>query len=275
MDSEAQKQFSLESLFSAEWLTDVGMNIGAAAAILIFTLWIAKFVKNRIIYLGYKYEQLDDTLFVFLGKIAQVLVIVFGATIVLNKFGVQTTSIVALLGAAGLAVGLALQGTLSNFAAGIMLIVFRPFQKGDYITVAGSSGTAKTISIFTTELATPDNVQIIVPNGQIWGSAITNYSAYDTRRVDFVFGVSYSSDLKVAENTIVKLVANDSRIHKEPKPLVKVGNLNDSSVDFTVRVWCDRGDYWDIKFDMIRAVKDNFDKRGIDIPFPTTTVVKA
>jgi small conductance mechanosensitive channel len=155
-----------------------------------------------------------------------------------------------------------------------MLIVFRPFQKGDYVSVGGSAGTVKAIEIFTTELATPDNVQIIVPNGRIWGASITNYSAYETRRVDFVFGVSYSSDLKIAEDILAKLIAKDTRIHSDPEPLVKVGNLNDSSVDFTVRVWCDRGDYWNIKYDMTRAVKEAFDKGGIDIPFPTTTIVK-
>jgi small conductance mechanosensitive channel len=262
-------------MISSEWLTNIAIDIGAAVAIFIVTLWVAKWVKNWVIRLGCKYEKLDDTLFLFLGKIARVLVIVFGGTVILNKFGVQTTSIIALLGAAGLAVGLALQGTLSNFAAGIMLIVFRPFEKGDYVSVGGSSGTVKEISIFTTELATPDNVQIIVPNGQIWGAAITNYSSYDTRRLDFVFGVSYGSDLKVAEDILKGLIAEDNRIHIEPEPLVKVGNLNDSSVDFIVRVWCDRPEYWNIKFDMIRAVKDAFDKGGIDIPFPTTTMVQA
>ena len=266
--------FSVKNLFSMEWMTNMVVDIAAAAAIFLFTLWLARLAKNRIIHLGYKYENLDDTLFLFLGKIARVLVIVFGGTVILNKFGVQTTSIIALLGAAGLAVGLALQGTLSNFAAGIMLIVFRPFQKGDYVSVGGSAGTVKAIEIFTTELATPDNVQIIVPNGRIWGASITNYSAYETRRVDFVFGVSYSSDLKIAEDILAKLIAKDTRIHSDPEPLVKVDNLNDSSVDFTVRVWCDRGDYWNIKYDMTRAVKEAFDKGGIDIPFPTTTIVK-
>lgn len=274
MDSEALSSFSLGSLISTEWLANIVINVGAAIAIFLVTLWIAKLAQNRIVYLGYKYEKLGDTLFLFLGKIARILVIVFGVTIILNKFGVQTTSIVALVGAAGLAVGLALQGTLSNFAAGIMLIVFRPFKTGDYVVVAGSSGTVKEISIFTTELATSDNIQIIVPNGRIWGAAITNYSVYETRRADMVFGVSYSSDLKVAEKILNDLIAADKRIHADPAPLVKVGNLSDSSVDFNVRVWCDRGDHWAIKYDMIRGVKEGFDAGGIDIPFPTTTVVK-
>jgi small conductance mechanosensitive channel len=265
----------VNSFFAAEWLTNTVTNIVVAAVILFLTLWCSTWIKKRIIYFGYKYEKLDDTLFVFLSKIVQVLIIIFGGTVILNKFGVQTTSIIALLGAAGLAVGLALQGTLSNFAAGIMLIAFRPFQKGDYVAVSGSAGTVKEISIFTTELATADNIQVIVPNGQIWGASISNYSAYDTRRVDFIFSVSYGSDLQVTEDILVNLISNDKRIHTNPEPLIKVGKLNNSSVDFTVRVWCDRSDYWHIKFDMTRSVKEAFDKGGVDIPYPTTTIIKA
>jgi len=265
----------VESVFASEWLANTVTNIAVAVAILFLTLWCSTLIKNRIIHIGYKYEKLDDTLFLFLSKVVQVLMIVFGGTVILNKFGVQTTSIIALLGAASLAVGLALQGTLSNFAAGIMLIAFRPFQKGDYVSVGGSSGTVEEISIFTTELATPDNIQVIVPNGQIWGSSITNYSAYETRRVDFVFGISYGSNINVAEDILMSLISDDKRIHTTPEPLIKVGNLNNSSVDFTVRVWCDRSDYWSIKFDMTRSVKEAFDKGGIDIPFPTTTIMKS
>jgi small conductance mechanosensitive channel len=265
----------VNSFFAEEWLTNTVTNIVVAAVILFLTLWCSTWIKKRIIYFGYKYEKLDDTLFVFLSKIEQVLIIIFGGTVILNKFGVQTTSIIALLGAASLAVGLALQGTLSNFAAGIMLIAFRPFQKGDYVSVSGSAGTVKEISIFTTELATADNIQVIVPNGQIWGASISNYSAYDTRRVDFIFSVSYGSDLQVTEDILVNLISNDKRIHTNPEPLIKVGKLNNSSVDFTVRVWCDRSDYWHIKFDMTRSVKEAFDKGGVDIPYPTTTIIKA
>jgi small conductance mechanosensitive channel len=265
----------INSFFAAEWLENTVTNIVVAAVILFLTLWCSTWIKKRIIYIGYKYEKLDDTLFVFLSKIAQVLILIFGGTVILNKFGVQTTSIIALLGAASLAVGLALQGTLSNFAAGIMLIAFRPFQKGDYVSVSGSAGTVKEISIFTTELATPDNIQVIVPNGQIWGASISNYSAYDTRRVDLVFSISYGSDLQVTEDILVNLISNDKRIHTNPEPLIKVGKLNNSSVDFTVRVWCDRSDYWHIKFDMTRSVKEAFDKGGVDIPYPTTTIINA
>ena len=249
-------------------------NLAAAIAAIVITLFASRFVKSWIAKLGFRYEQLDDTLFVFLSKFAQVVVLAVGSVFVLNSFGVQTTSIVALLGAAGLAVGLALQGTLSNFAAGIMLIVFRPFKRGDYVSVSGQSGTVKEISIFTTELGTPDNLQIIVPNGQVWGAPITNFSAYGTRRLDVTFGVAYASDLKQVEEVLAQVIAADKRIHQDPAPVIKVSNLNQSSVDFVVRIWCDSSDLWTLRLDLNRQVKDNFDAQKIEIPFPTTTIVQ-
>jgi len=249
-------------------------NLAAAIAAIVITLFASRFVKSRIAKLGFRYEQLDDTLFVFLSKFAQVVVLAVGSIFVLNSFGVQTTSIVALLGAAGLAVGLALQGTLSNFAAGIMLIVFRPFKRGDYVSVSGQSGTVKEISIFTTELGTPDNLQIIVPNGQVWGAPITNFSAYGTRRLDVTFGVAYASDLKQVEEVLAQIIAADMRIHKDPAPVIKVSNLNKSSVDFVMRIWCDSSDLWTLRLDLNRQVKDSFDAQKIEIPFPTTTIVQ-
>ena len=249
-------------------------NLAAAIAAIVITLFASRFVKSWIAKLGFRYEQLDDTLFVFLSKFAQVVVLAVGSVFVLNSFGVQTTSIVALLGAAGLAVGLALQGTLSNFAAGIMLIVFRPFKRGDYVSVSGQSGTVKEISIFTTELGTPDNLQIIVPNGQVWGAPITNFSAYGTRRLDVTFGVAYASDLKQVEEVLAQIIAADTRIHKDPAPVIKVSNLNQSSVDFVMRIWCDSSDLWSLRLDLNRQVKDSFDAQKIEIPFPTTTIVQ-
>ena len=249
-------------------------NLAAAIAAIVVTLFASRFVKSWIAKLGFRYEQLYDTLFVFLSKFAQVVVLAVGSIFVLNSFGVQTTSIVALLGAAGLAVGLALQGTLSNFAAGIMLIVFRPFKRGDYVSVSGQSGTVKEISIFTTELGTPDNLQIIVPNGQVWGAPITNFSAYGTRRLDVTFGVAYASDLKQVEEVLAQVIAADKRIHQDPAPVIKVSNLNQSSVDFVVRIWCDSSDLWSLRLDLNRQVKDSFDAQNIEIPFPTTTIVQ-
>lgn len=264
----------LSGILMAEPVTAFLSNLAAAIAAIVITLFASRFVKSWIAKLGFRYEQLDDTLFVFLSKFAQVVVLAVGSVFVLNSFGVQTTSIVALLGAAGLAVGLALQGTLSNFAAGIMLIVFRPFKRGDYVSVSGQSGTVKEISIFTTELGTPDNLQIIVPNGQVWGAPITNFSAYGTRRLDVTFGVAYASDLKQVEEVLAQVIAADKRIHQDPAPVIKVSNLNQSSVDFVVRIWCDSSDLWTLRLDLNRQVKDNFDSQKIEIPFPTTTIVQ-
>ena len=264
----------LSGILMAEPVTAFLSNLAAAIAAIVITLFASRFVKSWIAKLGFRYEQLDDTLFVFLSKFAQVVVLAVGSVFVLNSFGVQTTSIVALLGAAGLAVGLALQGTLSNFAAGIMLIVFRPFKRGDYVSVSGQSGTVKEISIFTTELGTPDNLQIIVPNGQVWGAPITNFSAYGTRRLDVTFGVAYASDLKQVEEVLAQIIAADARIHKDPAPVIKVSNLNQSSVDFVMRIWCDSSDLWSLRLDLNRQVKDSFDAQNIEIPFPTTTIVQ-
>ncbi len=264
----------LSGILMAEPVTAFLSNLAAAIAAIVITLFASRFVKSWIAKLGFRYEQLDDTLFVFLSKFAQVVVLAVGSVFVLNSFGVQTTSIVALLGAAGLAVGLALQGTLSNFAAGIMLIVFRPFKRGDYVSVSGQSGTVKEISIFTTELGTPDNLQIIVPNGQVWGAPITNFSAYGTRRLDVTFGVAYASDLKQVEEVLAQVIAADKRIHQDPAPVIKVSKLNQSSVDFVVRIWCDSSDLWTLRLDLNRQVKDSFDAQKIEIPFPTTTIVQ-
>ncbi len=257
-----------------EWFTDILVNVFIAAAILVGAVWLSSFAGSQIRALGKRHADLDETLFGFLASIARYTILIFACIFVLARFGVQTASLVALVGAAGLAIGLALQGTLSNLAAGVMLLGFRPFKVGDYITAAGQSGSVKVIGLFTVELATSDNIQIIVPNGDIWASSIKNYSVHDTRRAEWVFGVSYDSDLKKVEKILHKLIEADERSHMEPAPFVKVTNLGDSSVDFTVRVWCDRGDHWNFKCDMIRAVKEAFDKGGIDIPYPTVTQIQ-
>ncbi|MDG2231714.1 MAG: mechanosensitive ion channel [Paracoccaceae bacterium] len=264
---------SWKELFPTQPLIDFSMNLFAAILVIIFTLFVSRLIKSWIARLGFKYSQLDDTLFVFLSKFAQIVILVVGATFVLNSFGVQTTSIVALLGAAGLAVGLALQGTLSNFAAGIMLVIFRPFKRGDFVSVSGQSGTVQEISIFTTELASLDNLQLIIPNSQVWGAPITNYSVYDKRRLDLTFGVAYASDLAKVQAALEKIIAAEGRAHQDPAPLISVSALNQSSVDFLVRVWCDASDYLGLKFDLTRQVKETFDAEGIDIPFPTTTIL--
>ena len=266
---------SWQDIFSAQPMINFLTNIVAAICVVLLTVVLSRWVEAWISRVGLKYKQLDDTLFLFLSKFAQIVVLAIGATFVLNSFGVQTTSIVALLGAAGLAVGLALQGTLSNFAAGIMLVIFRPFKKDDFVVISGQLGTVKEISIFTTALATTDNLKVIIPNGQVWGSAITNYSVYDKRRLDLQFGVSYKTDLARAEAVLRQLVASDLRILTDPTPLIAVSALNQSSVDFTMRLWCNSGDYLTLKFDMTRKVKEAFDAAGVEIPFPTMMIINA
>ena len=256
----------------AEW-TVYAVNVLAAIVILVVGFWIAGRAGRIIRGIAVRYPQLDITLFSFLGALARWTVIAITVIVVLGQFGIKTTSLIALIGAAGLAVGLALQGTLSNLAAGIMLLIFRPFKVGDFVNAGGESGTAEEISLFTTTLVTPDNVTIIVPNGDIWSSAVTNYSAKPMRRLDIVFGVSYGSDLKVAEQVLRDTIAADERFLSTPaEPFVAVTNLGDFSVDFTIRVWCKTSDYWPLKFKTLRTVKESFDAAGVEIPFPTRTV---
>jgi small conductance mechanosensitive channel len=186
----------------------------------------------------------------------------------LGQLGIQTTSFIAILGAAGLAIGLALQGSLSNFAAGFLMIIFRPFKVGDFIEGAGVAGVVEEIQIFTTKLKTGDNKIIIVPNAKLSGDNITNYSAQETRRVDMTVGVAYSADLSKVREVLLDIISKDTRILAEPAPLVAVAELADSSVNFVVRVWTKTGDYWGVKFDATETIKNRFDAEGIGIPFP-------
>mgnify|MGYP003299461943 FL=1 len=189
-----------------------------------------------------------------------------------SKLGVQTASFVAVIGAAGLAVGLALQGSLSNFAAGILLILFKPFKVGNFVKAGGEAGVIVEVGIFTTELKTPDNVQIIIPNSTIMGSAITNVSAHPTRRIDMTLGVGYDDDLNKAKQIIEDLLAADERVLKDPVATIAVANLGDSSVEFVIRPWVNSADYWAVKFDFTKAVKEKFDAEGISIPYPQSDV---
>lgn len=250
------------------------VNIVLAIIILVAGFWISGRAGAIVRRLGVKYPQLDVTLFNFLGSLTRWAGVALTIIIVLGQFGIETTSLIALVGAAGLAIGLAMQGTLSNLAAGVMLLIFRPFKVGDYITAAGHSGTVEELSLFTTRLVSPDNVVTIIPNNDVWTSAVTNFSVKETRRVDLVFGVAYDADLAAAEAAIREVIEADERAHREPPPQIVVGNLGESSVDFTVRVWCDAGDYWPLRFDLIRRVKEKLDERGIEIPFPTRTIIQ-
>lgn len=265
---------TLADVLTVDFFAGVMGNILAAIAILLVGMFVAGWARKRIMAVGSHYKQLDDTLFNFLANITRYVILGFSFLFVLNTFGIQTTSFVAVIGAAGLAVGLALQGTLSNVAAGVMIILFRPFKLGDFVEVGGQMGTIKDISLNFIELATAANVQVIVPNAQVWGNTITNYSVYTTRRAEWLFGVGYGADLKKAEAIIRRVVLEDPRALAEPAPFIQVNNLGDFSVDFLVRVWCSSGDLFQFQADMKRAVKEAFDAEGIDIPFPTQTVIR-
>ena len=264
----------LRDILSVNFLSDLLGSVLAAVAILIVGYWLAGRVGRQIKKLGLRRPELDDTLFNFLGSIARYTILGFTFLFVLNSFGIQTTSLIAAFGAVGLAIGLALQGTLSNVAAGVMLVFFRPIKMGDFVEVGGQSGTVKEITLNYTELATLDNVQVIIPNAQVWGNTITNYSIYDTRRAEWVFGVGYGANLAEAERIIRETILADDRVLDDPEPWIQVTNLGDSSVDFTMRVWVDAPDFWALRTDMTRAVKEALDAGGVDIPFPTRTVIQ-
>lgn len=264
---------TLGDLLTVEFLASILGNVVAAIVILVLGFIISGWAKRRIIALSDKHAKLDNTLFDFLGNILRYLILAFAGLFVLNTFGIQTTSIVAVIGAAGLAIGLALQGTLSNVAAGVMIIMFRPIKLGDFVEIGGEMGTVKSISLNYTELASAANVQIIIPNAQVWGNTIINYSIYPTRRAEWIFGVSYDSDLKLAEDTIRTTIMADPRSKTDPAPFIQVNNLGDFSVDFLVRVWVDSADFFAYQADMKRAVKEALDKAGVDIPFPTQTQI--
>ncbi len=217
-------------------------------------------------------QEVDKTLETFVCNLVRMALLVVVIIAAIGALGIQTTSFIAIFGAAGLAVGLALQGSLSNFAAGVLIVLFRPYKVGDYIEGAGISGTVEQVQILTTLLKTPDNKAVIVPNSQIMDSVITNYSANDTRRVDMVVGVSYNDDLDKVRKIIQELVATDERILAEPECVIAVLELADSSVNFVVRPWVKTSDYWGVKFDLTEAIKKRFDKDGISIPFPQQDV---
>lgn len=250
--------------------------VNAVKAVIVLVVgWIvagalSRFLRRRIV----ANPRIDDTIGSFAASIVRWLVLLVTFIAVLNLFGIEATSLVAVLGAATLAIGLALQGTLSDVAAGVLLIFFRPYKLGQFVDIDGTAGTVRDINLFVTELITPDNVQIILPNGKAWGSVITNYSTHPTRRVDLTFGIDYDDDASKAMKVIEKVAAADDRVHDDPAPWVRVINLGDSSVDLGVRLWCDSPDYWELKFAMTKQVKEAFDKAGISIPYPHSVEIK-
>lgn len=248
-----------------------GLKVLAAIAIFFIGKWLAHKVTNIAKKLLTK-GKVEPTLVSFLGNIIYTLALAFVVIAAMSQVGIETTSLAAIIAAAGLAIGLSMQGSLSNLAAGVMIILFHPFKLDDYVEVAGTAGTVKAISIFTTTLTTPDNKTIIVPNGNIIGDNITNYSALPTRRIDLVVGVSYSDDLKKVRKTLDKILSAEKRVLKDPAYQIAVSELADSSVNFVVRPWVKSADYWATRFDLLETIKTTFDKEGISIPFPQSEV---
>jgi small conductance mechanosensitive channel len=254
-----------------DWVQQYYLNILGALAILVFG-WLGAKIIRRVVRGLLRRGRLAEAAVSFVGSLTYVAVMAFVIIAALAKLGIQTASFVAVLAAAGLAIGLALQGSLANFAAGFLIVIFHPFKVGDYIEGAGTAGTVEHIEIFTTTLRTPDNKEIIVPNARMTGENIVNYSAKDIRRVDLLFGIGYKDDVEKAQKVLMDLLKSDPRVLEDPEPVVAVWELADSSVNFVVRPWVKTTDYWDVRFDLTKQVKLRFDAEGISIPFPQQDV---
>ncbi len=249
-----------------------GLSVIGAIIILIAGWMLAGWTKRKIVQRAGKAEKVDDTLVPILGQTVKVFIILITILAVLGQFGVETTSIVAVLGASALAVGLALQGTLSNIAAGVMLLILRPFKIGDAVSIGGTMGIVDEIGLFTTDLHSFDNIGISMPNSKVWGTEIQNLSRFDTRRVDMEIGISYGDNMDKAIDLIKEVLAEDERILNEPEPLVAVSNLGNSSVDIRVRPWTESKNVWPLRYALTKRIKEKFDENGVSIPFPQRDV---
>lgn len=254
-----------------EWLAIYGMRVVGALLILLIGIWVAKLVRKVIAGMMER-AKVEPMLISFVSSLAYCGMVVFVVIAALEKLDVKTTSFVAILGAAGLAVGLALQGSLANFASGVLIVIFKPFKVGEFIEAAGVKGVVKEMHIFTTTVHTPDNKKVIIPNAKLTGDNITNYTANDTRRVDLTAGISYEDDIDKARAAIQAVLADNPKILKEPAPQVSVIEMADSSVNFVVRPWTKTATYWDVYFEVTEAIKKRFDAENITIPFPQRDV---
>lgn len=263
----------LESVYQqlVQFATGYGIKIIGAVLILIIGRFVAGFVRRGVRKI-LTAKEVDPAVVSFTASLSYFLVITMAVIASLAKFGVETTSFVAVIGAAGFAIGFALQGSLANFAAGILILVLRPYRVGDFIEAAGVSGSVKEIQLFTTVLATPDNIRILVPNGKVYGEVIKNITANPTRRVDMVIGIGYTSSIKKAYELLNEIIASDNRVLEDPAPTVAVAELADSSVNFIVRPWVKKEDYWAVKFDLTEKIKHSFDEHDIEIPFPQRSI---
>lgn len=252
-------------------VVEYGMSVIGAILVFIIGRMVAGWLRNKL-KAGLTKAGTDASLIPFFSSMLYYVVMGVVVIAVLSLFGIETTSLIAVFGAAGLAVGLALQGTLSNFASGVMLLIFRPIRVGDFVEVSGQAGTVKEISIFSTILHTGDNVRIIMPNSQIFGDTIKNFSANPTRRIDLVMGIGYGDDIAKAMEIIERVVTGDSRTLADPAPTIAVSELADSSVNLVVRPWCNAGDYWALRWDLTRKLKEELEAGGCNIPFPQRDV---
>lgn len=273
----AEFDSGLETIFDggletiASWLMLYGVKIIGALFIFIVGRWVARRISNAATKLM-TLRKLDEGLVKFASNLVYFTLLVFVVIAALGQMGIQTASFVAIIGAVGLAIGLAMQGSLSNFAAGVLIVIFKPFRIGDFVEVAGTAGSVVSILIFTTELKTGDNKKVIVPNSKVLGDVITNYSANPTRRVDLVIGIGYDDNIDQARQLIRDVIAEEERVLVEPAPVVAVIALADSSVNFNVRPWVHTADYWGVYCDLTEAIKKRFYQEGISIPYPQRDV---
>ncbi|EII3001354.1 small-conductance mechanosensitive channel MscS [Vibrio cholerae] len=256
---------------NSDLLIQYGVNVISAILILFIGNLVVKGVAGSVANV-LKKKEMDKAVVEFIHGLVRYTLFIIVLIAALSRIGVQTASVVAVIGAAGLAVGLALQGSLSNFAAGVLIVAFRPFKSGDYVEIGGVAGSVDSIQIFQTVLKSPDNKMVVVPNSAVIGGAITNYSRHETRRVDMVIGVSYKSDLQKTKRVLRETLEKDPRILKDPDMTIGVLTLADSSINFVVRPWCKTADYWAVYFDSMQAIKEALDANGIEIPFPQMDV---
>ena len=254
-----------------ELISAWGLKVLGALLLLVVGRMLAGWAR-RLIRKALAKANVDATLVPFIAGITYYFILAAVLMAVFGLVGIQTASFLAVFGAAGLAVGLALQGTLSSVASGVMLLIFRPFEVGDYIEAGGTAGSVEAIGLFVTTLNTPDNVKILVPNSAVYGQTIKNYAANDNRRNDMVVGISYDDNIAAAVDTINKAIAADSRVLADPEPVIAVAELGDSSVNIVVRPWCKKEDYWGLRFDMMRTLKEQLEAAGCSIPYPQRDV---
>jgi small conductance mechanosensitive channel len=267
MDSLINSDTDYLNLYIVPW----GINLFMALVIFVIGRWIAKGISSVFKRLMRKAE-VDEILISFIGNIVYFALLVVVVIAALDQLGINTSSVLAIFATAGLAIGLALKDSLSSFAAGVMLVIFKPFKAGDFIEAAGISGVVERLRIFNTVMRTGDNREITVPNSQIYGGTIVNYSARDTRRIDMTFGIGYDDDIKKAKALIEEAMGEDERILKDPEPVILLMELADSSINFAVRPWVNSSDYWVVRGDLMEKVKEKFDVNGISIPYPQTDV---